>query len=180
MLFYPVFAAAHLRSASSPSRVRRIPQPCRGGSPLSSSIPSNLTFQRSNFPTCQRSSNSFRMNTCKSVSKQTTLTHFRMNTYEKSRGWGVLLLTRNPKKDFCPEGASRSRDLSCYPLRRELCVPAGTRKSPLPGSHTDSEAQRLHRQNLQPSSHWFGRTEKSEHQNGRSKDRPLQNLGAPG
>src|SRR5437667_4791883 len=31
----------------------------------------------------------------------------------KNRGRGVqLLLTRNPKKDFCPEGASRPRDLS--------------------------------------------------------------------
>jgi hypothetical protein len=36
----------------------------------------------------------FRMNTCKSVSKQSTLTSFRMNTYEKTGGWGVLLLTR--------------------------------------------------------------------------------------
>ena len=39
---------------------------------------------------------SFRMNTCKSVSKQMTLTPFRMNTYEKHRGEGVLLLTRFP------------------------------------------------------------------------------------
>src|SRR5467141_1519461 len=30
----------------------------------------------------------FRMNTCKSVSKQRTLTTFRMNTYEKHTGWG--------------------------------------------------------------------------------------------
>src|SRR6267378_1750782 len=35
---------------------------------------------------------------CKSVSKQRTLTISRMNTYEKHRGEGVLLLTRNPKK----------------------------------------------------------------------------------
>jgi hypothetical protein len=33
-------------------------------------------------------SKSFRMNTCKSVSKQRTLTPFRMNTYEKHRGEG--------------------------------------------------------------------------------------------
>jgi hypothetical protein len=32
---------------------------------------------------------SFRINTCKSVSKQTTLTPFRMNTYEKQGGRGV-------------------------------------------------------------------------------------------
>ena len=35
----------------------------------------------------------FRMNTCKSVSKQRTLSPFRMNTYAKTRGRGVLLLT---------------------------------------------------------------------------------------
>jgi hypothetical protein len=32
----------------------------------------------------------FRMNTSKSVSKQTTLSIFGMNTYEKTRGRGVL------------------------------------------------------------------------------------------
>jgi hypothetical protein len=32
----------------------------------------------------------FRINTCKSVSKQTTLTSFRINTYEKHRGGGPL------------------------------------------------------------------------------------------
>jgi hypothetical protein len=33
---------------------------------------------------------SIRINTCKSVSKQMTLTPFRMNTYEKKGGEGVL------------------------------------------------------------------------------------------
>jgi hypothetical protein len=32
----------------------------------------------------------FRINTCKSVSKQTTLSPFRINIYEKTRGWGPL------------------------------------------------------------------------------------------
>jgi hypothetical protein len=36
----------------------------------------------------RRVSYSFRINTCKSVSKQTTLTPFRMNTYEKQGGRG--------------------------------------------------------------------------------------------
>ena len=31
----------------------------------------------------------FRINTCKTVSKQTTLTTFRMNTYEKTGGGGA-------------------------------------------------------------------------------------------
>src|SRR6266404_425042 len=39
-----------------------------------------------------------RINTSKSVSKQTTLSSFRMNTYEKQGRGGRLLLTRNPTK----------------------------------------------------------------------------------
>ena len=35
----------------------------------------------------------FKINTCKTVSKQTTLTSFRINTYEKPGGEGRLLLT---------------------------------------------------------------------------------------
>ena len=38
----------------------------------------------------------FRMNTCKSVSKQTTLSTFRINTYEKTGGWGADSGTRHP------------------------------------------------------------------------------------
>jgi hypothetical protein len=41
---------------------------------------------------------SFRINTCKSVSKQTTLTPFRMNTYEKQGEGGVHLSSR----ELCP------------------------------------------------------------------------------
>src|SRR5260370_41798532 len=33
----------------------------------------------------------FRINTCKSVSKQTTLSPFRINTYEKTGGWGEVI-----------------------------------------------------------------------------------------
>jgi hypothetical protein len=36
----------------------------------------------------------FRINTCKSMSKQSILTIFRMNTYEKTRGEGALSLTK--------------------------------------------------------------------------------------
>jgi hypothetical protein len=46
--------------------------------------------------------NPFIINTCKSVSKQRTLTTFRMNTYAKQGEGGVLLLTKIPK-GFCPE-----------------------------------------------------------------------------
>src|SRR5258708_21981394 len=63
------------------------------------------------------SSNLFTLKTCKSVSKQTTLTIFRINTYEKHRGWGQLLLTRHPLKGVCPERPSGVKDLSCHPMR---------------------------------------------------------------
>ena len=56
--------------------------------------------------------NPFRMNTCKSVSKQRTLSTFRMNTYEKHRGGGLFWLTRNPMKGFYPERPSGAKDLS--------------------------------------------------------------------
>ena len=44
----------------------------------------------------------FRISTCKSVSKQTTLTPFRMNTYEKHRGEGAppTFPSRNARKHF--------------------------------------------------------------------------------
>ena len=44
----------------------------------------------------------FRMNTSKSVSKQRTLSAFRMNTYEKQgRGWPVIV-NQKSDKDSCP------------------------------------------------------------------------------
>jgi hypothetical protein len=46
----------------------------------------------------------FRMNTCKSVSKQTTLTTFRMNTYRKRGGGGYMGASSNlehPASNFC-------------------------------------------------------------------------------
>ncbi len=44
----------------------------------------------------------FKINTCKSVSKQTTLTPIRMNTYEKHRGEGAppTFPSRNARKHF--------------------------------------------------------------------------------
>jgi len=57
--------------------------------------------------------NFFRINTYKSLSKQTTLTVIESHSYKKHRGWGALL-TRNPKM-------------------ARVCVPAGTIESPLPG-----------------------------------------------
>ncbi len=48
-------------------------------------LPTILQFP---FPTILAQSKPSRINTCKSASKQTTLTIFRMNTYEKTRGGG--------------------------------------------------------------------------------------------
>src|SRR5258708_18707121 len=72
------------------------------------------------------SSISFRINTCKSVSKQTTLTLFRINTYEKHRGVGVLLLTTHPMRmRILSESAAadESKDLSSHPTSESVLSP---------------------------------------------------------
>lgn len=43
----------------------------------------------------------FTINTCETASKQTTLTSFEINTYEKTGGRGILLTT-DPSRDLCP------------------------------------------------------------------------------
>jgi hypothetical protein len=61
---------------------------------------------------------SFRMRTCKSVSKQRTSSPFRMNTYKKTGGRGVLRLTwhsiRTPIP--CTHAAEESSALSLHPI----------------------------------------------------------------
>ena len=52
----------------------------------------------------------FRMNTCKTLSKQTTLSAFGMNTCEKPRGEGGLWLT-NILKPFVLSGQRESKAL---------------------------------------------------------------------
>src|SRR5882672_6013954 len=72
------------------------PRTCLGTVEISAYYPPNL----------------FRINTCKSLSKQTTLTLFRINTYEKHRGVEMLWLTSSPlasashrADEFCPPAA---------------------------------------------------------------------------
>src|SRR5258708_11671516 len=91
MLSFRVFVASHARTGFPHLRPR----------PLTSSI-------------------SFRINTCKSVSKQTTLTPFRMNTYEKHRGVGVLLLTTHPMRMRILSECSESKDPSSHPIRESV------------------------------------------------------------
>jgi hypothetical protein len=81
-------------------------------------------------PSQLASSIPFRINTCKSVSKQTTLTPFRMNTYEKHRGEGVLLLTKPPMRMLILSERSESKDFICIPdegicpeKHRAFCAP---------------------------------------------------------
>jgi hypothetical protein len=116
--------------------------------PLERALPNTRGSKILRIPSCAESpSNPFRINTYKSVTKQTTLTISRINTYEKHRGVGVLLLTRNVRKDFHLERAPRPRnlsslpargvrperpsavkDLSCYPMR--IAVPEELRDDP--------------------------------------------------
>ena len=69
-----------------------------GGIPSSASLGFRAPQYRADSPLASRFSStrecspiSFRMNTCKSVSKQRTLTPFRMNTCEKTGGGGVIV-----------------------------------------------------------------------------------------
>jgi len=112
MLFSPVYIESHPpRNAAFTSRMNLRDasiQPFRSAAPYGWQNPS---------------SNLFRINTCKSVSKQTTLTIFRINTYEKHRGEGVLLLTRQTSAVGGSVSTASDRDgprfLSRVPLRRK-------------------------------------------------------------
>src|SRR5258708_10488840 len=68
------------------------------------------------------SSKPFRINTCKSVSKQTTSTIFRINTYEKHRGW-VVIVNQIPDEGICPERAQRVEGslFTCHDRRFRPC-----------------------------------------------------------
>ena len=86
----------------------------------------------------------FRMNTCRSVSKQTALSPFRIRTYEKPGGRGLLLLTRIPKKGFYPEAVrccGRPSDLSSYPMRIAVLRSIATILDSVPrGKHLSGHA----------------------------------------
>jgi hypothetical protein len=76
---------------------------------------------------------SFRRNTCKNVSKQRTLTLFRMNTYEKHRGGGVLLLTRFPMRESVLRSIA-AKDLSSDPKKVRGLRPGGDQEVPVAGN----------------------------------------------
>src|SRR5713101_5886146 len=60
-------------------------------------------------------SNSFRMRTCKSVSKQRTSTPFGMNTYKKPGGRGGVIVNLASDQDASPEERSDDRPVLALP-----------------------------------------------------------------
>src|SRR6266849_2830697 len=83
--------------------------------------------KRSRFAQFWCNATPFRINTSKSVSKQTTLTLFRMNTYEKTGGWGGSPRTVNNPR------APRLRVIFLSSLPRYLLtsLPLGSLHAPL-------------------------------------------------
>src|SRR5258708_29597441 len=79
-----------------------------------------------------RATYSFRINTCKSVSKQMTLTPFRMNTYEKEGGGGVPI-SLTPSRRCTPKRARAAPNWSsstCPATATELLQERGGREIP--------------------------------------------------
>ena len=74
-----------LNLSTSKSKLHRN---CGVDTPAWSGRPNLPTILRLPFPTILAHSKPSRINTCKSASKQTALTPFRINTYEKTRGGG--------------------------------------------------------------------------------------------
>ncbi len=83
-LFSCVFACAELRSVYTEPR-SAVTQPRT----VLTSLATPCTPPRGS----NARRNAFRINTCKSLSKQTTLTVIESYSYKKHRGWGVLWLT---------------------------------------------------------------------------------------
>src|SRR5258708_5887926 len=99
----------------------------------------------------------FRINTCKSVSKQITSTPFRMNTYEKNPGWwghsshpGTTSNQANPRLLCEPPYAQRLRViLFCLRLATvnfqlwtvDFLFPCATLSAPLRGGEPDADTR---------------------------------------
>src|SRR5258707_4271970 len=100
-----------LRDAALASRMNL--RDAAHSTPIPTPIPTRLPHPSAPLPVTY----SFRINTYKSVSKQRTLTPFRMNTYEKHSGVGVLLLTKHPMRMLILSERSEPKDLSSHPVR---------------------------------------------------------------
>ena len=119
-----MFAIHHPRPADPfpPLRLWRLTQPCqgnlRGETPLfqpfsTTSALCSLTHPAHPAPAKGAPPrNPFRINTCKSLSKQRTLTIFRMIYLQETWGWGVLWLTSYPMRIAVLSDHREPKDLS--------------------------------------------------------------------
>ena len=75
-----------------------------------------------------------------------------MQHLQKTAGWAALLLTRNPDKDFYPQGASRPGDRPSYPGRIAVRAATGNRRTLLLSRKDTScrQALRARRTSLPP------------------------------
>src|SRR6266404_1796097 len=83
---------------------------CPPGWGSASSQLSDLCSSAFSYPLPRCPLSTFRMNTCKSVSKQRTLTPFRMNTCEKTRGGEVIVnLNQHAPRSMARRSATQCR-----------------------------------------------------------------------
>src|SRR5258708_10177582 len=88
----------------------------------------------------------FRINTCKSVSKQRTSTSFRMNTYEKTPGaWGILPILERPQTKRIRGSSANLRTLNACALSFSVSAsPLSTFNCGLSTSFSPALHYRLH------------------------------------
>ncbi len=131
----PVSLAVHarlspqFRSDSRPSDFRKPPD--RPLSVASVSPVEGLSATHYPLVTTHSPLTTFRINTCKSVSKQTTLTTFRINTYKKTGEGGTPTLPRlqrpassiqNRMRHVAPLSPVSSLDCAYFPSPRGGCM----------------------------------------------------------
>ena len=121
------FTASH--SSRRSLRVRRLPRRSRGVSELYFSLRFSSNIQLEHPISCKiipvklfrinaclpRSSwqvSPFRINTCRTVSKQRVLTTFRMNTYEKQGEGGAVIVNQTPDEGCLSRATIGNRGIS--------------------------------------------------------------------
>ena len=105
----PSFQAIPIYPPWRDSCLPRLPRASRGSSRGLPSLPrasKRAQFAKGCKNTKPATLTTFRINTCKSVSKQMTLTSFRINTYKKTGGGGYPCEPPVPRPSYAPRGAS--------------------------------------------------------------------------
>ena len=99
----------------------------------------------------------FRINTCKSVSKQTTLSTFRINTYEKTGAWGIPSYRPIVPLPFSVHSSKfRIPQVLSLPFLCEFCIPNGSTGRKLPGYVPKISDSEVIARNLPPvTRHWI-------------------------